>query len=283
MFRLDSSKLPRYSDFAAACERGLASFRPLRPGAEPDEHGWLFKSGYPPSYGAFGRMRFLTTVNDVLDLEPDSFFEVAAGDGSLAATVADTGCRASANDLRAEMLSAALSTFTTGDDVRTYGGNFLELDPNQTGRFDVVAACEVIEHVAHPDEFLAHLRRFLNPGGRIFLTTPNGAFFRNKLPTFDEVDDFAALEASQFQPDADGHLFLFTPRELYDLAVVSGYEVEHLSVWGTPLLTGNCGLARFSSKLMTRGAYAMERVIQKTPLRQTLCTAITAVLRRRVE
>jgi hypothetical protein len=46
-------------------------------------------------------------------------------------------------------------------------------------RFDAVLATEVIEHVAHPDEFLRQLA-----GGVLIVTTPNGAYFRNKLPRF---------------------------------------------------------------------------------------------------
>ena len=39
---------------------------------------------------------------------------------------------------------------------------------------------------------LAHLRRYLRPGGTLMLTTPNGAYFRSKLPTHSQVEDYAA-------------------------------------------------------------------------------------------
>ncbi|MBL8384244.1 MAG: class I SAM-dependent methyltransferase [Burkholderiales bacterium] len=42
------------------------------------------------------------------------------------------------------------------------------------GRWDLVIASEVIEHVEHPVRFLAGLRAHLHPGGTIVLTTPNG-------------------------------------------------------------------------------------------------------------
>jgi 2-polyprenyl-3-methyl-5-hydroxy-6-metoxy-1,4-benzoquinol methylase len=40
--------------------------------------------------------------------------------------------------------------------------------------FDLIIASEVIEHVEDPDKFLESLKGRLNPGGRIFLSMPNG-------------------------------------------------------------------------------------------------------------
>jgi len=38
-------------------------------------------------------------------------------------------------------------------------------------------------------------------------TTPNGAYFRNRLPTVSEIKNPASLEPKQFGPDGDGQLF----------------------------------------------------------------------------
>jgi SAM-dependent methyltransferase len=40
-------------------------------------------------------------------------------------------------------------------------------------KFDVITACDVIEHVPNPLDFLLELRRHLNPGGRLLLSTGN--------------------------------------------------------------------------------------------------------------
>jgi 2-polyprenyl-6-hydroxyphenyl methylase/3-demethylubiquinone-9 3-methyltransferase len=139
----------------------------------------------------------------------------------------------------------------------------------------------VIEHVAHPDELLRHLKRFLEPGGRLLLTTPNGAYFRNKLPTFSEVKDFEELEGKQFKPDADGHLFLFTPNELAELAKSVGWAVEHLSVWGTPILNGHVLFRVLANRSLMKIAYGVEHLTQHLPLseRKYICFAMSAILR----
>lgn len=41
------------------------------------------------------------------------------------------------------------------------------------GPFGAVFACDVIEHVERPDRFLAGVAKLLEPGGRLFVTTPD--------------------------------------------------------------------------------------------------------------
>lgn len=246
-----------------------------------DSYGWKFGEARPPSYSAFGRMRALLAVEDALRLKPDRMFEVAAGGGGLAAAVAGTGCEVLANDLRADQLAASLEEYATGKQVKIVAGNMFDLAPEEIGTFDLVIACEVIEHVAHPTELLVHLKRFLAPGGRLLLTTPNGRHFRNRLPTYAGIQDFTQLEKRQFMPDADGHLFLFTPRELRDLAKSLGYEVERLDVWGTPVLSGHGGLRHLAGRYCVKVAYGIETLTQRCPsfMRERFCVAMSVVLR----
>ena len=242
---------------------------------------WNFAEGWPPSYSAFGRMRALLSVQQASGLRPRRMLEIAAGDGSLSAVLAAAGCEVVANDLRGQHLRQNLKAFTNGDQVEMVEGNVLEMDPDQIGRFDLVVACEIIEHVAHSELFLGHLARFLTPSGNILVTTPNGAYFRNKLPTLSQISDFDRLESRQFRPDADGHLFLITPMEFSKLAERCGLNVVSMGVWGTPWLTGHCKLSTFSSSWWTRPAYAAEAWTQSLPwkLRERVCFSLTAVLR----
>jgi 2-polyprenyl-3-methyl-5-hydroxy-6-metoxy-1,4-benzoquinol methylase len=49
--------------------------------------------------------------------------------------------------------------------------------PCRSGAFDVVVAFDVIEHLFHPEIFLAEAERVLRDGGVLILTTPNPASF----------------------------------------------------------------------------------------------------------
>src|ERR1700682_2190361 len=102
-------------------------------------------------------------------LRPKSVLEIAAGDAALSACLAAMGCRVVANDLRGDHLSQAVARFSHSADIRLLPGNLFDLDPVQTGQFDLVVACEVIEHVAHTVEFLAQLKRFVAPGGHLLI------------------------------------------------------------------------------------------------------------------
>jgi 2-polyprenyl-3-methyl-5-hydroxy-6-metoxy-1,4-benzoquinol methylase len=66
---------------------------------------------------------------------------------------------------------AALAERRVGAGRVTRGG--VEKVPEEHGGFDLIAAWDVVEHVFDPVPFLAALRDRLNPGGRLFLRTPN--------------------------------------------------------------------------------------------------------------
>jgi 2-polyprenyl-3-methyl-5-hydroxy-6-metoxy-1,4-benzoquinol methylase len=272
-------RFPAYPLFHSVCSTGLSQVRPLKATAG-DPGGWNFSPAWPPSYHAYGRMRALIALSDALDLKPKNVLEIAAGDAALCASLALQGCKVTANDLRKENLQRAIAEFHNGESIRFSPGNLFDLDPATTGLYDLVIACEIVEHVAHTVDFLKQLKRFVAPGGRILLTTPNGSYFRNKLPTHSMIEDFEALARDEFKPDADGHLFLITPAEMMDLASQAGLLVERLSLWGTPLLTGHMGIARLASRSWCRPSHYAERLTQKLPLafQAKFCFSLSVVL-----
>jgi 2-polyprenyl-3-methyl-5-hydroxy-6-metoxy-1,4-benzoquinol methylase len=187
------------------------------------------------------------TLLEARALNSKSVLEVAAGDGALCASLAAQGCRVAANDLRQDQLRNAVRIFRNAEDIQLLPGNLFDLDPAETGQFDLVVACEIVEHVAHTVEFLAQLKKFVAPGGHILITTPNGSHFRNQLPTHSAIGDFSALESQQLKPDADGHLFLITPDEMINLAHIGGLRVVRMALWGTPFLTGHVRLSSLAA------------------------------------
>ena len=279
--KLDRAVMPKYLTFAQSCKQGLSVVYPFASADVPDPYGWKFGSGWPPSYSAFGRMRSLMAMDDAIHENPRRVLEVAAGGGGLAAKLTADGCHVVANDLRGDDLRKAINEYRTADRIRLVEGNMFDLSPDNIGKFDLVIACEVIEHVAHPQELLGHLRTFLAPQGRILITTPNGLHFRNKLPTYSDVPDLSKLELRQFMPDADGHLFLFTPQEICDVASTVGLKVERMSVWGMPTLSGHFWMRRLAGRFWIKPAYYFEILAQRLPsaIRQRLCVAMSVILK----
>jgi 2-polyprenyl-3-methyl-5-hydroxy-6-metoxy-1,4-benzoquinol methylase len=280
--RLDDT-FPSYSLFCDVLKNGLSVARPLiaERAKRRDKGGWNYASAAVPSYEAYGRMRALFALGAAKSLMPRRVLEVAAGDGALCASLrATVGCEVFANDLQVENLEESLQCFANGDSIGRLPGNVFDLEPSRTGQFDLIVACEIIEHVAHTTDFLKQLRRFLTPGGRLLLTTPNGAYFRNRLPTYSQIRDFTALEGQQFKPDADGHLFLITPSEIRGLSAESGLRLERLDLWATPAITGHCGMRIASSLGLRWPWYALESALLKLPpsVSQTYCFALSAVL-----
>jgi 2-polyprenyl-6-hydroxyphenyl methylase/3-demethylubiquinone-9 3-methyltransferase len=187
--------------------------------------------------------------------------DVAAGQGNLSIVLAALGYRVSWNDLREDLVGyVRLKTDRT--DIEFLPGNLFDLPPARVGRFDAIVATEIIEHVAHPDAFLKGLAGLLMPGGVIVLTSPNGKYFRNRLPRFSDCADPAQYEAVQFRPDADGHIFLLHPDEWVSLADRAGLRVMKLEFFTNPLTNGHFK-TRYLLPLLPAGLVtAAERLTQ---------------------
>jgi 2-polyprenyl-3-methyl-5-hydroxy-6-metoxy-1,4-benzoquinol methylase len=248
-----------------------------RPALDPSwPESWRYSHGHDvdsvwPGRSARGyrvayRNRFARAIDYVLAAKPAGgrVLDLAAGQGNFSIVLAELGYQVTWNDLRDDLLGyVKLKTDRT--DIRFLPGNLFELPPEQVGRFDAVVATEIIEHVAHPDDFLRKLAGFLEPGGVIVLTTPNGRYFRNTLPRFSDCPDPSQFEALQFKPDADGHIFLLYPDEIVTLAGKAGLKVDRLSFFNNPLTAENLK-TRYLSPILPYGLVdAIERGTQALP------------------
>lgn len=234
--------------------------------------------GYANAY-ALRRARTLELIRRVAG--PGArVLDVAAAQGNFSITLAEQGYAVTWNDLREELAGYVRLKHERGE-LSFLPGELFEL-PAPERPFDVVLATEVIEHVAHPDRFLARLATFVRPGGHLVMTTPNGRYLRNRLPRLSEVADPSAFEERQFQPDADGHLFLLHPDEVAPLAARAGLVVEHLSLFTSFLSAGWLGTGPLTRRLPGRWLAAGEQLAAHLPsvLRERVTISMAFVLRR---
>jgi SAM-dependent methyltransferase len=73
-----------------------------------------------------------------------------------------------------------------------------ELEKSE-GRFDVITAVEVLEHIVDPASTVQLIRRLLKPGGLFFLTTGNARPFRDRLAKWAYV--IPEIHISFFEPE----------------------------------------------------------------------------------
>ena len=195
---------------------------------------------------------------------PARVIDIAAAQGNFSLALAELGYDVTWNDLRGELAEYVERKRTSGK-IEYLPGNAFEIAP--AAAYDVVLITEVIEHVAHPDEFLANAARLLSPGGTMVMTTPNGAYFRNRLPRFSECDDPSKFEAVQFRPDADGHIFLLHDDEVLRLAQSVGLEVLEYRFYNNPLTIGALGMRHALRYLPNGLVKCAEQVSQQIPAR----------------
>jgi 2-polyprenyl-6-hydroxyphenyl methylase/3-demethylubiquinone-9 3-methyltransferase len=204
------------------------------------------------SYTYYYQRRFRAIINVVRSSLPRgaSVIDLAAAQGNFSLALAEAGYRVTWNDLRANFEGYVRLKYEQGDISYLPGNIFDVATPAES--FDAVLACEVIEHVAHPDELFATIRAMLHGGGLLFLSTPNGEYVRAETPTYGTLQDLSSLETQQFSLGADGHLFLLTNAELVGLAADADFEVVSLQNICSPVIGGRMHLMRGALRVLPR-------------------------------
>ncbi len=197
--------------------------------------------------------------------------DVAAAQGNFSLLLAEAGYDVTWNDLRSELIDYVKLKHERGK-IEYLAGNCFEVCKGRT--YDAVLITEIIEHVAHPDEFLALVGGLVRPGGHIILTTPSGEYFINRLPKFSEYATPEDFESVQFKPNSDGHIFLLYEEELIDLGRRAGLETIDISQHTNPLTNGHVKLHLLLPFIPEKVVEAVERGTQKLPtaLRKKLHT-----------
>ncbi|NEQ99186.1 MAG: methyltransferase domain-containing protein [Cyanothece sp. SIO2G6] len=204
--------------------------------------------------------------------------DIAAAQGNFSLRLAELGYEVTWNDLRDELVDYVKLKHEKGV-IHYWPGNILDLDTNHD--FDVVLLAEVIEHVAHPDQLLKKVAEFVKPGGYIVMTTPNGEYFRNRLPRFSDCSDPARFESVQFKPNADGHIFLLHTDEICQITQSANLTLEEIRLFTNSLTNGHIKLGMLLKLWPQSWVYAVESLTQKLPqtLKRKLTTSAAALIR----
>jgi SAM-dependent methyltransferase len=137
--------------------------------------------------------------------------------------------------------------------------------------FDVVFCGEVVEHVFSPDAMLSDVWAVLRPGGVLILSTPNLAYWVNRLlllvgisPLFVENSALVKLgRRTRFLGqgnETQGHIRLFTYRAMRELLALQKFEllrVRAVPVWRFPIDRVIC---RISPSLAPDIVYVVRRL-----------------------
>jgi 2-polyprenyl-3-methyl-5-hydroxy-6-metoxy-1,4-benzoquinol methylase len=105
--------------------------------------------------------------------------------------------------------------------VSNFLGSVYSLPPELPGRFDVITAWDVIEHLDEPRQALAECRAHLAPGGWLFLSTPDAGAMIARV-----------MGSRWYYQDPVQHVNLFTKTNLSRLLQESGFRVEGSAYFG---------------------------------------------------
>ena len=179
------------------------------------------------------------TINLVKKALPkgSKILDVAAAQGNFSLLLAEQGYHVTWNDLREDLAAYVQLKYEKGH-LDFAPGNVFDL--GFENHFDGVLITEIIEHVAHPDQFLAKIAKFVKPGGYIIMTTPLGNYFKNgHYPKFTEFDEPEIFESQQFGPNSGDHIFLLHIEEPQLLAEMAQLELVSQQVYTNFLSNGH--------------------------------------------
>ena len=165
-------------------------------------------------------------VNNVLKLERvQRVLDAGSGNGFLANELAKNGMNVVAVEKKHTQLNQ-----THLSQIEYLEGDIEKVDFNTLGKFDVVIAGDVIDHLIDPANFIERCRNILNTNGRLILSVPNVAHWSVRLNlVFGRFPrrDRGILDKT--------HLHFYTQESIKNLLKEKGFGIKKLEVTPIPL------------------------------------------------
>jgi 2-polyprenyl-6-hydroxyphenyl methylase/3-demethylubiquinone-9 3-methyltransferase len=199
---------------------------------------------------------------DIAGNESKTILDVGCAQGTLALLLAERGHHVTAVDLRPAFLDYARSRYERGD-IQFLAANVLENDI--PGDYELIYANQIVEHLVYPDQLLLRLRGCLKPGGKLVMTTPNGDYIKNSLPSFRQLGDVKNWEHRQHTADGDGHFYAYLGKELVELFEAAGYKEVKATFFESPMISGHMKVRHTHSFVPTAVLRMLDRAIVGTP------------------
>lgn len=162
--------------------------------------------------------------------------DIGSAQATIPLILAEIGYKILANDIRTNFLIYAKMKYEKGD-IFFLAGNYEEI--NFKINFDLITAFEVIEHLPNPYYFLRKVHNDLKKNGYLILTTPNGLFIRNKLPSYYDIKGKKICKDFIYSADGDKHFFAFRLSELIKILSHNGFKIEGVGFINSFLILGH--------------------------------------------
>jgi 2-polyprenyl-3-methyl-5-hydroxy-6-metoxy-1,4-benzoquinol methylase len=203
---------------------------------------------------------YLSLAGDGAPLE---ILDVGCAQGTLALKLAEGGHRVCAVDLRQQFLDYARSRYEFGD-IEFHQGNVLELELERS--FDLIFANQIVEHLVYPLEMVYGLKKLLKDDGRLIVTTPNGDYLVDTLPSYAELGEPEQWKHMQFTADADGHFYSYLGSELGAIFAQAGFAHVEVQYFETPWISGHMKVRYLHEILPLSALRWLDRLMLKLPL-----------------
>jgi len=180
---------------------------------------------------------------ELFDPKASSLLDVGCGDGEVVSMLKE---RFPALQEAVGMdLAASVGERLERRGARGVQGDAGTVWPFADASFEAVICAEVIEHVFDTDLLVREAFRVLKPGGQFIVTTPNLAYFANRVLLMLGVQPLATETSTsrllgRWLPvfgqhrDTEGHLRIFTGGALEEILAMHGFVVERLTGYCFP-------------------------------------------------
>lgn len=225
----NSAQFEKNGFFYVLCERCDTLFTNPRPGLNdlirfycdsPSSRYWA-KEFFPPFAEARRKKIFRPRAEYVAgklpDLKSSRIADIGAGFGLFLEELKNAWPRA---DLVAIEPSADMAEICRGKNLKVIESMLEDINPMH-GKFDLLTAFELLEHIHMPFPFAQKMFELLNPGGYIFLTTLNCLGF--------DIQLLWEKSKSVFPPH---HINFFNPSSIAVLLRRLNFEIIEISTPG---------------------------------------------------